>query len=1024
MKLHFEPDLDYQLQAIEAVCDLFQGQEICRTEFTVSKPPKISAIGEEQKELFTKTLKPGAHTNADGSTSFFTEHLEVADPSVHTSDLGIGNRLTLPDYKIQANLNAIQIRNSLRPSEKLTSGDFTVEMETGTGKTYVYLRTIFELNKRFGFTKFVIVVPSVAIKEGVYKSLQITQDHFRGLYAGVPFDYFLYDSSKPGPVRNFATSGHIQIMVVTVGAINKQDVNNLYKPHEKLGDERPIDLISATSPVVIVDEPQSVDGGLTGKGKEALQMMNPLCTLRYSATHADKHHMVYRLDAVDAYERKLVKQIEVAAATVEDAHNRPYVKLIKVKSQRGSISATVELDVKSGSGVKRTERVVYDGYDLEEETERPVYRNIRIGELRAGRGQCIELRIPGGEQWLKSGEHWGGTDSGAIQRELIRRTIREHFEKEKRLKDHGVKVLSLFFIDEVAKYRTYDEDGNAIKSDYARIFEEEFKRLARHPDYESLFEGANIDLAAQDAHEGYFSIDKKGGWVDTAENNASAREASERAYNLIMKEKERLLDQNEPLRFIFSHSALREGWDNPNVFQICTLRDMASERERRQTIGRGLRLCVNQEGQRLRGFDINTLTVIATESYEQFAKNLQQEIEDDTGIRFGVVESHQFAAIPTTAEDGSTAPLGMDISKIIHQHLKDQGHIDKKGRIQDSLRTALKEGTLDLPEEAAKHADQVAEILKKLAGNLNIKNADERRKVATRRAVLDSPEFKALWDRIKHKTTYRVQFDNEGLISKCIKALKDAPPIPRARLQWRRADLAIGRAGIEANEHDGAQTITIDESAIELPDILSELQDRTQLTRKSIYRILTESDRLNDFKRNPQAFIALADTAINHCKRLAIVDGIKYQRLGDDHYWAQELFDTEEITGYLKNMLETGPTKSVYEAVVYDSDTEKTFAQELENNDAVKVYAKLPGWFQIPTPLGSYNPDWAILIDKDGQERLYFVVETKGTNSKAELPDKQRAKVDCGEEHFKALRVQEDGAQYMVAKDLSDVLAK
>jgi len=980
MKLHFEPNLDYQLQAIEAVCDLFRGQEICRTEFTVTR---------DRDDPQTR--------------------LRFAE-----NDLGVGNRRMLLDDELLKNLDDIQLRNGLPPSASLASGDFTVEMETGTGKTYVYLRTIFELNKRYGFTKFVIVVPSIAIKEGVYKSLQITEDHFKGIYAGVPFDYFLYDSSKLGQVRNFATSPHIQIMVVTVGAINKKDVNNLYKDSEKTGGEKPIDLIKATRPIVIVDEPQSVDGGLSGAGKTALDAMNPLCTLRYSATHVDKYHMVYRLDAVDAYDKRLVKQIEVASATVENAHNKPYVKLVSVQNRRGTISARVELDVQTASGVARQEVTVQDGDNLEQTTRRAIYADCRVGEVRVAKdNEYMELRVPGGERFLKPGEAWGDVDAMAIQREMIRRTIREHLDKEKRLRPQGIKILSLFFIDEVAKYRQYDADGNTVKGEYAKIFEAAYRCAARLPEYNTLFKEVDLTRAAEEVHNGYFSIDKKGGWTDTTETNQASRDNAERAYNLIMKEKEKLLSFETPLKFIFSHSALREGWDNPNVFQICALRDMRTERERRQTIGRGLRLCVNQEGQRLRGFEANTLTVVATESYEDFAQNLQREIEKDTGIRFGIVEEHQFAGIVTTDAKGKTAPLGFEQSKALWEHLKTQGYIDARGRVQDSLKKALKEGTLILPEPFAAHLDPITHVLMKTAGRLEIKNADERRQVRPHQAVLQSAEFKALWDRIKHKTTYRVHFDNEKLVESCAKALRDAPQIPKTRLQWRRADIAIGQAGVEATEREGAATVALEEADIELPDLLTDLQDRTQLTRRTIHRVLTGSGRLDDFKLNPQQFIELAAEAINRCKRLAIVDGIKYQRLGDEHYYAQELFEKEELTGYLKNLLDA--KKSVYEQVVYDSDTEAAFADKLEKNTAIRVYTKLPGWFTVPTPLGGYNPDWAVLIEQEGEERLYFVVETKGVMLFADaLRPTEQAKIDCGREHFKAL---ESGVEFTVAND-------
>lgn len=821
MKLHFEPNLDYQLQAIESVCDLFRGQEICRTEFTVTM------------KLPDQQLTLG-----------------VAD-----TDKGLGNRLTLVDDQLLDNLRNVQLRNGLAPSSTLASGDFTVEMETGTGKTYVYLRTIFELNKRYGFTKFVIVVPSVAIKEGVYKSLQITEEHFKSMYAGVPVDFFLYDSSKLGQVRNFATSATIQIMVVTVGAINKKEVNNLYKDSEKTGGEKPIDLIRATRPIVIVDEPQSVDGGLSGAGKAALDAMNPLCTLRYSATHANKHHMVYRLDAVDAYERKLVKQIEVAAATIEDAFNKPYVRLLEVSNKKG---------------------------------------------------------------------RWADPE-----------------------------------------------------------------------------------------------LDKEGGL-----KNETSRADAERGYNLIMKEKEKLLSFGTPLKFIFSHSALKEGWDNPNVFQICALREMGSERERRQTLGRGLRLCVNQDGQRVYGHDVNRLTVIATESYQEFADQLQKEIEADTGIRFGIVEQHQFATIAITTPDGKVAPLGVDQSKALWDHLRAAGHIDAKGKVQDSLKVALKDGKLDLPEAFEPYRGQVAELLRKVTGRVEVKNRDDRetvplRKGADGKAVTLSEDFKALWDRIKHKTTYRVQFDNDKLIRDCTAALTRDLHIARARLQWRKAEIGIGKAGVEAREKEGAYTVTLDEADIELPDLLTDLQDRTQLTRRTLVKVLTECERLDDFKRNPQQFIEQAAEIINRCKRMALVDGIRYQRLGDD-VWKQELFETEELTGYLTNMLRD-TKRSIYEHVVYDSATERDFADALEKDEDVVLYAKLPGWFKVPTPLGSYNPDWAVLINKDGARRLYFVVETKSSLFTDDLRNKESAKIECGKAHFKALAVGENPARYLVARSLSDL---
>lgn len=985
MKLHFEPNLDYQLEAIEAVCDLFSGQEKCNTVFTVSRRSQLDIVDKEE---------------------------------------GTGNRLHLKEDEILKNVQKIQLRQGLPPSLAIKESDynFTVEMETGTGKTYVYLRTIFELNKRYGFTKFIVVVPSVAIKEGVNKALEMTREHFTSLYAGAPSQFFVYDSAKPGQVRNFATSPLIQIMVVTVGAINKKDVNNLYKETEKMGGEKPIDLIRGTRPVLIVDEPQSVDGGLEGRGKEALDAMNPVCTLRYSATHKNPHHMIYRLNAVDAYERQLVKQIEVASATVDDAHNKAYIKLLKVVQKGGRLFARVELDILKSGKASRQEVTVQDGDQLQLLTGRPVYADGRIGEIqRHPTGNTMEIHLPEQHFFLQEGQSYGDVEHLAVERLMIARTIEEHLDKELRLRPQGIKVLSLFFIDSVHKYRQYDAGGHPHKGDYATLFEEEYLRASKKPRFQTLFTGVDLRHSAQEVHDGYFSMDKKGGWTDTDEKNQSSRDNAERAYNLIMKDKERLLDLNTPLKFIFSHSALKEGWDNPNVFQICAMRDIHTTGERRQTIGRGLRLCVNQAGLRVRDTALNRLTVVARESYEDFASRLQQEIEADTGIQFGIVTVHQFANLSISKEDGTIGVLGLKASEEMWKHLKAHNLIDHKGKVQDTLRLAIKHDTLALPAELEPYRVQLVAALKKVSGKLDVKDADARKSIPTRQAVLHSPEFQALWDRIKHKTTYRLDFDAEKLIQDCITAVKSSPQVKRTTLTWRKAALTITQAGVGAEEAAGSDQKTLQESGLLLPDILSDLQDRTQLTRRSLARILIHSDRLDDFKANPQQFIEGVAEAINRHKRLAIVDGIKYQRIGDQVYYAQELFQQHELTSYLTRMIPT--EKSIYEHVVYDSESvERPFAEELERNTAVKVYAKLPGWFTVPTPLGTYNPDWAIVVEQDGEQRLYLVVETKAGLFSDDLRDKEKAKIACGKAHFEALATGDNPARYQVATKIGDIL--
>lgn len=987
MKLHFESDLDYQISAIEAVCDLFRGQEQSRSVFSVVREAIADA-----------PVLPG-----------------------YDFDGGTGNRLTLLDDQIEANLREIQQRNGIKPSGEVKKGgyDFTVEMETGTGKTYVYLRTIFELNRRFGFSKFLIVVPSVAIKEGVFKTLQITREHFSGLYANETYEFFLYDSGKLGQVRTFATSPSIQIMVMTKASIDKKDINTIYEPTEKLNDLRPVTLIQQTRPIVIVDEPQSVDGGAEGSGRKALAAMHPLCTLRYSATHVDKHHMVFRLDAVDAYQRKLVKQIEVASLQVDGGHNKAYVKLISVGNKRGRWRAKLELDVQELSGVRRVQKEVGLQDDLEAITGRELYAGLVVEAMRT---DSIELR--GQELPLQLGQAIGAVDADALKRLMIRRTIEEHLEKELRLRSKDIKVLSLFFIDSVEHYRTYALDGTPGKGKYAVMFEEEYAAAIKKEKYRTLFKDVDTSTLPEDVHNGYFSQDKSGRLtesMDEGKGNQASRENAARAYELIMKKKEELLSFETKLKFLFSHSALREGWDNPNVFQICVLRDMGTEMARRQSIGRGLRLCVNQKGERLRGFDVNTLTVVASESYEDFAENLQREIEAD-GFRFGIVEEHQFAQVLIGEPDGTSSALGFDRSKALWGYLRASGYVDDKGKVQDSLRSALKNESLLLPAAFEAVRAQVQAVLRKLAGKLEIKNAANRERVNTREKVLNGEAFKALWDRIKHRTTYRLSFDNEKLIHDCAEALRKSGAVVGARVQIRKAEIEIDKGGVTTTETAASAPIELLENDVVLPDVITALEERTQLTRRSIVRILTESGRVDDLKKNAQQFMAQAEAAIVHTKRLALVDGIRYQRIGDDVFYGLELFNQEELKGYLADMLKDENEKCVYDHIRYDSAVERSFAEALEKNEAVKVFAKLPPWFQIPTPLGPYNPDWAVLVEVEGAEKVYFVVETKGSLYADALRAQELKKIDCGRAHFQALSLRESPVHYLPATTLDEVM--
>lgn len=985
MKIQFDSNLAYQQQAVEAILGIFEGQETTQTTFTVTSKPVFNGRG--QGDL-----------------------LQTAA----ASEYGIGNRLMLLEDELLDNVRRVQLQNGLKQTSKLDKKalNFTVEMETGTGKTYVYLRSIFELHLRYGFTKFIIVVPSIAIKEGVYKSLQITNTHFKDLYQNIRYDYFIYDSQKREQVRSFATSDYVQIMVINIDAFRKSfsdpeketKANLIHRADDRLNGQRPIEFIRDTCPIVIIDEPQSVDR--TDKAKEAIASLNPLCTLRYSATHADKHQMLYKLDAIDAFEQKLVKQIEVKSLNVQDGHNKAYLKLLSVDNRKSPITASIELDaLQKGGGVKRISKKLKAGADLLEVSGgRDLYDGYIINDIVCTPGSEY-IDFTSKPDILSLGQAIGDVDEDARKRLQIRQTIEKHLERELLLNPMGIKVLSLFFIDRVANYRSYDAAGHVVPGKYAQWFEAEYHALIAKPKYRSLFGEIDPTAEVSKVHDGYFSADKrKKGDPDSLirfKDSSGTTAEDENTYNLIMKEKEKLLSFDSKLRFIFSHSALREGWDNPNVFQICTLNETASTLKKRQEIGRGLRLAVNQQGERIQGFTVNTLTVMANESYEAFAAKLQQEIEDDEGIRFGFVEKHLFANI-VIAEDGKEPTyLGADKSETLWENLLASGYINDKGKVQDSLKTALKAGSINLPDTFATHADAITATLRKVAGNnLNIKNADTGQTVALNKQVYLSPEFTALWDRIKHQTTYRVNFTPENLIDTCANKLGEMI-VGKTRFESIEAKLHIDRSEIAGTDVK-TQTYVYDLRDYTLPDIVTYLQDATNLTRRSVIDILQRSGRLKDFKSNPQKFIEQATAIIQQAMRLALVDGIKYHKIGDGHFYAQELFESAELRGYLNDNMQAA-AKCVYEHVVYDSDVEASFALGMEQSEDVKLYAKLPGWFKIDTPLGTYNPDWAVLVEQDGKERLYFVVETKGTLLPDALRPVEDGKIKCGRAHFAAM---------------------
>jgi len=975
MKIQFNSELAYQQRAISSITGIFEGQEICQTNFTVQ--------------------------------SWGSQGLQFEN------DLGYGNRLQLVDEEILENVKRIQLHNGLKQSTKLASRDFTVEMETGTGKTYVYLRSLFELNKLYGFTKFIIVVPSIAIKEGVYKSLQITQEHFKSLYDNINYDYFIYDSQNLEQVRSFATNSYMQIMVINIDAFRKSftdpekenAANIIHRANDRLSGQKPIEFIRSTNPIVIIDEPQSVD--TTAKAKDAITQLNPLCSLRYSATHVDKHNLMYKLDSIDAYEQKLVKQIEVAHVKVQDHHNTAYIKLLKVDNKKSPITASVEIDVAQNGTTKRVPKTVKQGTDLYEISGgRSVYEGFIINDIICNPGEEY-IDFTSRNEVIRLHQCIGDVDEDTYKRLQVRKTIEKHLDKELELVPKGIKVLSLFFIDKVANYRGYDADGNKINGKFAQWFETEYAELIKKPKYHSLFE--KIDQSAQphEIHDGYFSIDKQSKSSNPKEkfeifkDSSGTTAADNDTYNLIMKDKEKLLGFESKLRFIFSHSALKEGWDTPNVFQICTLNETASIMKKRQEIGRGLRICVNQEGERVHGFEVNTLTVMANESYEDFAKGLQKEIEQDENIQFGIVEEHTFANLVVMDSAGNAEYLGIDKSETLWKALKDEGYIDVKGKVQDALRKDLKSGQVKLPDGYEAVATQIITTLRKIAGGLNIKDADDRQKVKLNKQVFLSEEFKALWDKVKYRTTYRVDFDSQDLVDACVKEMQESLIVGKTRFIYQEGKATISRGGVEVEDVKETTHVScvIDYT---LPDIVSYLQNETNLTRKTIVDILIKSGKLEGFKNNPQKFIDKALEIIRQTMHRFIVDGIKYQKIGDEFYYAQELFETEEVHGYLsKNMVDAN--KAIYEHVVYDSEIERNFVASFEKNSNVKVYTKLPVWFKIETPLGNYNPDWAVLIEEEGSKKLYFIVESKGSLFTFDRRGSENAKIDCGKAHFEAI---------------------
>ena len=1001
LEFKYSSNQEHQLEAINAVVDLFRGQQFVKSSFTAATDKEGGLYGEQ------------------------------------VLTIGHGNALRISARQLEENLHRVQEANCLPPTSATTDRrlrDFAVEMETGTGKTYVYIRTIYELNRRYGLTKFVIVVPSVAIREGVTKSFRTTKKHFDELYDRTPLDAFVYNSKDMGPVGNFATSSSIQVMVINIDAFNKgfeksgskKKGNLFHEPSERLtGGHSPQELVSACKPIVIIDEPQSVDN--TAQAKAAIRSLDPLFVLRYSATHKQAYNMVYRLTPVDAFDRNLVKGICVDSVTSEEDLNGAYIRLESVKTS--PYSASLMLDVRQKDGSQKRKKVtVKPGQDLlARSNENSDYENgwivSNIGT--AAGDEFIEFQ---NGTVLALGEAVGDVADDSVKQGQIKQTILDHLQKQFELYERGIKVLSLFFIDQVAKYRVYEPEMHGgeyaqwFETAYAQALHERAPRhvtksagLSRNATWAECYEAANIPLVADPAavHQGYFAQDKKGHFKDSKGAAGTADDTS--AFELIMQKKETLIsfpdgkDHDKDVAFIFSHSALKEGWDNPNVFQICTLVETKDNLTKRQKIGRGLRLCVDQQGERCHDANVNVLTVIANESYDKFAKGLQKEFESDD-FKFGVLAPESFTRVVVPTKDGQDEPLGYTRSKQVFEFLASKGLIDEKGAISPELKAMAEKGALMLPKELMPAVERVQAIIVHKAKKLEIKNKRREVTVELQKDVTASQEFQELWDKIRQRTRFEVDVDSVALIKRAVELVNAMPQITPVQVISQRTQLSVDDAGVSAGEVASNTVAMTGLREYDLPDPLAELQDAVGLTRATLKAILEGCGRFAEFSVDPATFLAQVATRINKAKNEAVANGIKYVKLPEDEWYTMKDLELSDYTAYLEqNALEpTHPLKSVYNYVVYDSaGVEKSFAQQLDQREEVLVFAKLPAAFTIDTPLGTYNPDWAYVREEAGEKRVYFVTETKGKERGENRPSEEM-KIDCAAKHFEALNLGAD----------------
>lgn len=935
----------------------------------------------------------------------------------------------LNDHLILEHLQKIQRANQISPSNKLegrsTGFNLTVEMETGVGKTYTYIKTMYELNRAYGWSKFIIVVPSIAIREGVYKSFEMTQEHFAEEY-GKKIRFFIYNSAQLTEIDRFASDSSINVMIINSQAFNAKgkDARRIYMKLDEFRSRRPIDIIAKTNPILIIDEPQSVEGKQT---KENLKQFNPMITLRYSATHKSDsiYNMVYRLDAMEAYNKRLVKKIAVKGITeTGSTATDSYLYLESINLSKGNPTATLQFEVKMASGApKKKSRIVTEGdnlYDYSNGLEE--YKNGFVVSHIDGRDDSIEF-INGIK--IYAGDVVGAVDEDQLRRIQIRETILSHLQRERQLFYKGIKVLSLFFIDEVANYREYDAANQPANGKYAVMFEEEYEDILNNMQL-SLGEDDYIkylqSIPASKTHAGYFSVDGKGKMINSKVGRKETTSDDVSAYELIMKNKELLLDRDpkkSPVRFIFSHSALREGWDNPNVFQICTLKQSSSDVRKRQEVGRGLRLCVNQNGERMDvnalGNDVhnvNVLTVIASESYDSFAKGLQTEMAEAVADRPKAVTRDLFVDKLVKDDQGNEFLITSDVASAIHFDLIVNGYINKLGELTDKYYEDKANGEIKIAEEAKDIASGVIEIIDSIYDSKAMQPENARSnnvELQVDEEKLNSKEFKALWSKINAKSVYVVDFDTDELIRKSIASLDSKLRVAKIYFKVEtgamdsiksKEDLIAGASFVK--EESGSYGVSVAANSNVKYDLIGKLVDETGLTRKAIIAILQgiQPYVFNQFKDNPEEFITKAAQLINDQKATAIIEHITYDVL--DEQYGTDIFTDPTIKGKLGvNAMKA--KKHLYDHIVYDSSNERDFATDLDTNTDVAVYVKLPDGFYISTPVGHYNPDWAIAFYEGSVKHIYFVAETKGSMSSMQLRLIEESKIHCAREHFKAI---------------------